>query len=50
MSPFDPMAMLDEIQRLVPDTTSRGMDLLSGVEQHTRPMRARRGPVPATAN
>jgi len=35
MSPFDPLAMLDEIQRLVPGYDISRMDLLSGVEQHT---------------
>jgi NADH-quinone oxidoreductase subunit G len=40
MSPFDPMAMLDEIQRLVPGyDVSRG-NLLMGNDQHTSTMGA----------
>jgi NADH-quinone oxidoreductase subunit G len=35
LSPFDPMAMLDEIQRLVPGYEVSRMGLLSGIEQHT---------------
>ncbi len=35
MSPFDPMAILDEIQRLVPGYDISRMNLLSGNDQHT---------------
>ena len=35
MSPFDPMAILDEIQRLVPGYDVSGVNLLSGNDQHT---------------
>jgi NADH-quinone oxidoreductase subunit G len=45
MSPFDPMAILDEIQRLVPGYDVSRMNLLAGNSQHTRssrPDRARR--------
>ena len=35
MSPFDPMAILDEIQRLVPGYDVSRMDLMAGNEQHT---------------
>ena len=35
MSPFDPMATLDEIQRLVPGYDVSRMDLLAGNDQHT---------------
>jgi NADH-quinone oxidoreductase subunit G len=35
VSPFDPMAILDEIQRLVPGYDISRLDLLSGNEQHT---------------
>jgi NADH-quinone oxidoreductase subunit G len=35
MSPFDPMAILDEIQRLVPGYNVSRMNLMSGVDQHT---------------
>ena len=35
MSPFDPMAILDEIQRLVPGYDVSRMDLLAGNDQHT---------------
>jgi NADH-quinone oxidoreductase subunit G len=36
MSPFDPMAILDEIQRLVPGYDVSRNDLLAGNDQHTR--------------
>jgi NADH-quinone oxidoreductase subunit G len=36
MSPFDPMAILDEIQRLVPGYDVSRMNLLAGNDQHTR--------------
>ncbi len=36
MSPLDPMAILDEIQRLVPGYDVSRMDLLAGNDQHTR--------------
>ncbi len=35
MSPFDPMAMLDEIQRLVPGYDISRMNLLAGNSEHT---------------
>ena len=35
MSPFDPMAILDEIQRLVPGYDVSRMHLLAGMDQHT---------------
>jgi NADH-quinone oxidoreductase subunit G len=35
MSPFDPMAILDEIQRLVPGYDVPRMNLVSGNDQHT---------------
>jgi NADH-quinone oxidoreductase subunit G len=36
MSPFDPIAMLDEIQRLVPGYDVSRTNLLAGADQHTR--------------
>ena len=35
MSPFDPMAILDEIQRLVPGYDVSRMNLLAGNDEHT---------------
>src|SRR5207244_3176053 len=35
LSPFDPMAILDEIQRLVPGYDVSRRNLLSGIDQHT---------------
>jgi len=35
MSPFDPMAILDEIQRLVPGYDVSRLNLLAGEDQHT---------------
>jgi NADH-quinone oxidoreductase subunit G len=35
LSPFDPMAMLDEIQRLVPGYGISRVELMSGNDQHT---------------
>jgi NADH-quinone oxidoreductase subunit G len=35
MSPFDPVAILDEIQRLVPGYDVSRINLLSGSDQHT---------------
>jgi NADH-quinone oxidoreductase subunit G len=35
MSPFDPMAILDEIQRLVPSYDVSRLNLLAGEDQHT---------------
>ncbi len=35
MSPFDPMAILDEIQRLVPGYEVSRMNLLAGNDQRT---------------
>jgi NADH-quinone oxidoreductase subunit G len=37
LSPFDPAAMLDEIQRLVPGYQFSRMELLAGNEVHTSP-------------
>ena len=36
MSPFDPLAMLDEIQRLVPGYDVSRLNLLAGNDEHTR--------------
>jgi NADH-quinone oxidoreductase subunit G len=36
MSPFDPMAILDEIQRLVPAYDVSRMNLLAGNDEHTQ--------------
>ena len=36
MSPYDPMAMLDEIQRLVPGYAISRLGLLSGRDEHTQ--------------
>jgi anaerobic selenocysteine-containing dehydrogenase len=36
MSPFDPMAILDEIQRLVPAYDVSRMNVLAGNDEHTR--------------
>jgi NADH-quinone oxidoreductase subunit G len=36
LSPFDPMALLDEIQRLVPGYEVSRIELLAGNDQHTR--------------
>ena len=36
MSPFDPMALLDEIQRLVPGYDVSRLNLLAGNDEHTR--------------
>jgi len=35
MSPFDPVAILDEIQRLVPGYAISRLNLLSGNDEHT---------------
>jgi NADH-quinone oxidoreductase subunit G len=35
MNPFDPMAMLDEIQRLVPGYEVSRLELMAGNDQHT---------------
>jgi NADH-quinone oxidoreductase subunit G len=35
MSPFDPMATLDEIQRLVPGYDVSRLELMAGNDQHT---------------
>jgi len=37
LSPFDPFAILDEIQRLVPGYNLRRLQLLSGNDQHLEP-------------
>jgi NADH-quinone oxidoreductase subunit G len=36
MSPFDPLAMLDEIQRLVPGYDVSRLNLMAGNDEHTR--------------
>jgi NADH-quinone oxidoreductase subunit G len=36
MNPFDPMAILDEIQRLVPGYDVSRMNILAGNDEHTR--------------
>jgi len=36
LSPFDPMAILDEIQRLVPGYQFSRLNLLAGSDEHTR--------------
>jgi NADH-quinone oxidoreductase subunit G len=43
MSPLDPMAILDEIQRLVPGYDVSRIELLAGNDQHTDLARAGRG-------
>ena len=43
LSPFDPTAILDEIQRLVPGYDVSRMDLLAGNSQHTS-LPAKSGP------
>jgi NADH-quinone oxidoreductase subunit G len=43
MSPLDPMAILDEIQRLVPGYDVSRIELLAGNDQHTDLSRAGRG-------
>jgi NADH-quinone oxidoreductase subunit G len=45
MSPFDPMAILDEIQRLVPGYDVSRMSLLAGNDQHTTLSRSGPGAV-----
>ncbi len=45
MSPFDPMAILDEIQRLVPGYEVSRMNLLAGNDQHTTLVGGRSEPV-----
>jgi NADH-quinone oxidoreductase subunit G len=37
LSPFDPFAVLDEIERLTPGYSLRRLELLSGAEQHVEP-------------
>jgi NADH-quinone oxidoreductase subunit G len=44
MSPFDPMAILDEIQRLVPGYEVSRMNLLAGNDQHTTLVGSTAGP------
>jgi NADH-quinone oxidoreductase subunit G len=46
LSPFDPFAILDEIQRLVPGYNLRRLQLLSGNDQHLDPAAS---PAPATS-
>ena len=36
MSPFDPLAVLDEIQRLVPGYDVSRLNLLAGNDEHTQ--------------
>jgi NADH-quinone oxidoreductase subunit G len=43
MSPFDPMAILDEIQRLVPGYDVSRINLLAGNDQHTSLSNSGRG-------
>jgi NADH-quinone oxidoreductase subunit G len=43
MSPFDPMALLDEIQRLVPGYSFSRLNLLSGNDEHTTAIESGRG-------
>jgi NADH-quinone oxidoreductase subunit G len=45
LSPFDPWAILDEIQRLVPGYSLLRLQLLSGNDQHLEPQA-----VPSTSN
>jgi len=45
MSPFDPIAMLDEIQRLAPGYEGSRLNLLAGNDEHTR--LAARGGIPS---
>ncbi|MGH9522288.1 MAG: molybdopterin-dependent oxidoreductase [Terriglobales bacterium] len=45
MSPFDPIAMLDEIQRLVPGYDVGRMNLAAGADVHTRIVVS--GPIPS---
>src|SRR5438128_8322537 len=44
MSPFDPMAILDEIQRLVPGYDVSRMNLLAGNDEHTTLSKSKSGP------
>ncbi|MFB3812735.1 MAG: NADH-quinone oxidoreductase subunit NuoG [Terriglobales bacterium] len=43
MSPFDPMALLDEIQRLVPGYAVSRLNLLAGNDEHTAALERGRG-------
>ena len=43
MSPFDPMAILDEIQRLVPGYDVSRMNLLAGNDEHTALSKSKSG-------
>ena len=45
MSPFDPMAILDEIQRLVPGYDVSRINLLAGNDEHTTLSKSGRGAV-----
>jgi len=45
MSPFDPMAILDEIQRLLPGYDVSRMDLMAGNDQHTMLSASGRGAI-----
>jgi NADH-quinone oxidoreductase subunit G len=46
MSPFDPMAILDEIQRLVPGYDVSRLNLLAGNSEHTSLAKAGPGAAP----
>ncbi|HEY6936284.1 MAG TPA: molybdopterin-dependent oxidoreductase [Terriglobales bacterium] len=45
LSPFDPIAMLDEIQRLVPGYDASRVELLAGNDQHTSVEESMAGPI-----
>ena len=47
LSPFDPMALLDEIQRLVPGYDVSRLNLMSGNDQHDEIPDIGEGPLPS---
>ena len=49
LSPFDPFAILDEIQRLVPGYDVPRLNLLTGNDQHLKPSWYRSRPAATTA-
>jgi NADH-quinone oxidoreductase subunit G len=49
MSPFDPMATLDEIQRLVPGYSISRIELMAGNDQHTSIAKMGRGAIQSPA-
>jgi NADH-quinone oxidoreductase subunit G len=49
LSPFDPLATLDEIARLVPGYALDRMNLFAGNDVHTEPAAASGSPAPASA-